>query len=56
MVALQNLSESQKTYLIGGLVPIPDNLSDEEAALLEPLSCCLNGFSHIGPIAKDNIK
>src|ERR687890_2688479 len=35
---------------IGGLVPVPDNLSDEEAALLEPLACCLNGFSHIGQI------
>ena len=35
---------------IGGLVPVPDNLSNEEAALLEPLACCLNGFSHIGKI------
>jgi L-iditol 2-dehydrogenase len=33
---------------IGGLVSIPDNLSDEEATLLEPLACCLNGFSHMG--------
>lgn len=32
---------------IGGLVPVPDGLSDEEAALLEPLSCCLNGLSRI---------
>jgi L-iditol 2-dehydrogenase len=44
----------EKTIKIGGLVPVPDNLSDEEAALLEPLSCCLNGFSHIGPIAKES--
>ncbi|HVD08036.1 MAG TPA: alcohol dehydrogenase catalytic domain-containing protein, partial [Nitrososphaeraceae archaeon] len=35
---------------IGGLVPVPDNLSDEEAALLEPLACCLNCFSQIGQI------
>jgi L-iditol 2-dehydrogenase len=35
---------------IGGLVSVPDNLSNEEAALLEPLACCLNGFSHIGQI------
>jgi L-iditol 2-dehydrogenase len=33
---------------IGGLIPVPDNLSDEEATLLEPLTCCLNGFSHMG--------
>jgi L-iditol 2-dehydrogenase len=24
---------------IGGLVPVPDNLSDEDAALLDPLEC-----------------
>jgi L-iditol 2-dehydrogenase len=35
---------------IGGLVSVPDNISNEEAALLEPLACCLNGFSHIGQI------
>ena len=34
---------------IGGLVPVPDELSDEEAALLEPLSCCLNSFSILNP-------
>ena len=34
---------------IGGLVPVPDELSNEEAALLEPLSCCLNSFSILNP-------
>ena len=38
---------------IGGLVSVPDNLSNEEAALLEPLACCLNAFSHIGQIIKE---
>jgi L-iditol 2-dehydrogenase len=38
----------KKILQIGGLVPVPDNLSNEEAALLEPLACCLNGFFHIG--------
>jgi L-iditol 2-dehydrogenase len=37
---------------IGGLVPVPDTLTDEEAALLEPLACCLNSFSHMLPLAK----
>jgi L-iditol 2-dehydrogenase len=37
----------QEILKIGGIVSVPDNLSDEEAALLEPLACCLNGFSHI---------
>jgi L-iditol 2-dehydrogenase len=32
---------------IGGIVSVPDSLSDEEAALLEPLACCLNGFSNM---------
>jgi L-iditol 2-dehydrogenase len=39
---------------IGGLVPVPDSLSDEEAALLEPLACCLNGLSRTGLPAKDS--
>lgn len=38
---------------IGGLVPVPDSLSDEEAALLEPLACCLNGLSRTGLSARD---
>lgn len=32
---------------IGGLVAVPDSLSDEEAALLEPFACCLNSFSQV---------
>ncbi len=39
---------------IGGLVPVPDTLSDEEAALLEPLACCLNSFSRLAPAAKSD--
>ncbi|MEJ7642205.1 MAG: alcohol dehydrogenase catalytic domain-containing protein [Candidatus Nitrosocosmicus sp.] len=37
----------QNTAMIGGLVPIPDKLSNEEASLLEPLSCCLNAFNNL---------
>jgi L-iditol 2-dehydrogenase len=36
---------------IGGLVVVPDSLSDEEAALLEPLACCLNSFSQVDAAA-----
>jgi L-iditol 2-dehydrogenase len=39
---------------IGGLVPVPDNLSDEEAALLEPLACCLNSYYRMLPITKES--
>ena len=37
---------------IGGLVPVPDNLTDEEAALLEPLACCLNSYYRMLPVAQ----
>jgi L-iditol 2-dehydrogenase len=37
---------------IGGLVPVPDSLTDEEAALLEPLACCLNSYYHMLPLVK----
>jgi L-iditol 2-dehydrogenase len=40
---------------IGGLVPIPDSLHDEEASLIAPLACCLNGFSQInGTVDKES--
>jgi L-iditol 2-dehydrogenase len=39
---------------VGGLVPVPDSLSSEEAALLEPLACCLNGFSHVGQVSEED--
>jgi L-iditol 2-dehydrogenase len=41
---------------IGGIAPIPDCLTNEEAALIEPLSCCINGFSHIGyPLETESV-
>ena len=34
----------------------PPVIGSEEAALLEPLACCLNGFSQMGPVAqRDNV-
>src|SRR5262249_10914691 len=42
----ESIKIPQEIVKIGGLIPVPDNLKDEEAALLEPLACCLNGFSH----------
>ena len=32
---------------IGGLVEVPQNMTDEQAALLEPLACCLNSVSRM---------
>lgn len=37
----------EQVLRIGGLVPVPDDLSNDEAALLEPLACCLNSISRI---------
>lgn len=39
---------------VGGLIPIPDAISSEEAALIEPLACCLNGFARLGPVGLDH--
>jgi len=46
----------EQNIKVGGLIPVPDNLSDDEAALLEPLACCLNGFYHIGLDTKETEK
>ncbi len=40
---------------IGGLLPVPDSLSDNEASLIEPLACCLNGVSWISQTGSTNI-
>ena len=43
----QYVTIPEQIIKIGGLVAVPDSLSDEEAALLEPLACCLNSFSQV---------
>ena len=35
------------TLRIGGIVPVPNTMRDEEASLIEPLSCCINGLSRL---------
>src|ERR671915_2543847 len=50
----QYVTIPEQLIRIGGLVPVPDNLTDEEAALLEPLACCLNSYSRMLPIAKES--
>jgi L-iditol 2-dehydrogenase len=41
------LSVPKKVFDIGGIVPVLDNVSDEEAALMEPLACCINGINQV---------
>jgi L-iditol 2-dehydrogenase len=50
----QYVTIPEQLIRIGGLVPVPDNLTDEEAALLEPLACCLNSFSRMLPVSKES--
>ncbi|MFZ0328349.1 MAG: alcohol dehydrogenase catalytic domain-containing protein [Nitrososphaeraceae archaeon] len=42
------LSIPREVVKIGGIIPVPDNMHDDEAALLEPLACCLSSLNHIG--------
>jgi L-iditol 2-dehydrogenase len=48
----QYVALPEQIIRIGGLIPVPENMTDEEAALLEPLACCLNSFSRMAPVAK----
>jgi L-iditol 2-dehydrogenase len=48
----QYVAVPEQIIRIGGLIPVPESLTDEEAALLEPLACCLNSFSRMAPVAK----
>lgn len=35
------------TLQVGGIIPVPNEMRDEEVSLLEPLSCCINGLSRL---------
>jgi L-iditol 2-dehydrogenase len=50
----QYVTIPEQLIRMGGLVPVPDNLTDEEAALLEPLACCLNSYSRMLPVATES--
>ena len=50
----QYVTIPEQLIRMGGLVPVPDNLTDEEAALLEPLACCLNSYTRMFPITKES--
>ena len=41
------------TLKIGGLIPLPNSLTNEESTLIEPLACCLNGFKRINSFSND---
>jgi L-iditol 2-dehydrogenase len=41
----------KKLIAIGGLLPVPENVSNEEASLIEPLACCINGLNQVKEFA-----
>jgi len=44
-----------RVFEIGGIVPVPDRVSNEEASLIEPLACCINGMNQIKPMNFESI-
>ena len=50
----QYVAIPEQIIRIGGLVPVPESLTDEEAALLEPVACCLNSFCRMAPVANNS--
>lgn len=45
----------RKLIEIGGIVPVLDNVTNEEASLIEPLACCINGINQINSNDFDSI-
>jgi len=42
-------------FEIGGIIPVLDNVSNEEACLIEPLACCINGINQIKNLEFDSV-
>ena len=42
-------------FEIGGIVPVLDNVTNEEASLIEPLACCLNSINQIKNLEFDSV-
>jgi L-iditol 2-dehydrogenase len=43
------------TLQVGGIVPVPNGMRDEEVSLLEPLSCCINGLSRLENLKREEV-
>jgi L-iditol 2-dehydrogenase len=44
-----------KVFEIGGIVPVLDNVTNEEATLIEPLACCINGINQVKSMLFDSV-
>jgi L-iditol 2-dehydrogenase len=42
-------------FEIGGIVPVPDNVTNDEASLIEPLACCINSINQIKNLPFDSV-
>ena len=42
-------------FEIGGMVPVLDNVTNEEASLIEPLACCINSINQIKNLEFDSV-
>jgi len=49
------ISIPKKVLEIGGIIPVLDNVTNEEASLIEPLACCINGINHIKSLDFESI-
>jgi L-iditol 2-dehydrogenase len=47
------ISIPQNNILINGIIPIPNNIHEDEASLIEPLSCCLNAHMNFNIAIRD---
>lgn len=49
------ISIPKRIFDIGGIVPVLDNVTNEEASLIEPLACCINGINQIKTLDFESI-
>ncbi len=42
-------------FEIGGVIPVPDNVTNEEASLIEPLACCINSINQLKNLEFDSV-
>ena len=55
MAFAEYISIPRTLFEIGGVVPVLDNVTNEEASLVEPLACCINGINQIKSLDFDSI-
>ena len=49
----QYIDVPQNNISINGIIPVKDNIGDDEAALIEPLACCMNAHLNLNMKIRD---